>query len=246
MLAWLQSVTVTDLLIVLQLVILEGLLSFDNALALAALVKKRLAHPEDQKHALLWGIWGAYVFRIGIIFIGVWLMQHEWVKAVAGLYLIWLAVSELFLNNDVDDVAADDEKPNVVTGRASTMLLWRTILAVEIMDIMFSIDSIGVALAISNVKWVLIAGAILGIVMMRMAAQMFTKLIDQFPVLKKTAFVLVGLAGVNVILKLKDLNLGFMTLTIDSPIHEGPFMALLLTILFGSMILNKLYPERFA
>ena len=57
----LNAVTPGDLVIVLQLIILEGLLSFDNALALAALVSRRLTDEADRKKALTWGIWGAFV-----------------------------------------------------------------------------------------------------------------------------------------------------------------------------------------
>lgn len=109
-----MSLEPNSILIVLYLVFLEGLLSFDNALALAALVHKRLPNLMDQRHALLWGMWGAYVFRIGMILLGLKVMDFyfecEWfmvkdrhwgrmniypVRLVAALYLIWLAISEL-------------------------------------------------------------------------------------------------------------------------------------------------------
>jgi len=50
-------------LLVVQLVILEGLLSFDNSLALASLVSKRLSNPKERKKALVYGIFGAYFFN---------------------------------------------------------------------------------------------------------------------------------------------------------------------------------------
>ncbi len=241
----LGSITWTHLGIILQLVILEGLLSFDNALALAALVRTRLKTKADQKKALTWGIWGAYIFRIGIVFIGVWLMKYEWVKLLAGVYLVWLAASELFIDNKSVEQEAKEIEPHWMDFLKISPL-WKTIIAVELMDIMFSIDSIGVALALSDVKWVLITGAILGILMMRIAAQAFVGLIEKFPILEKTAFVLVGLAGLNVVLKIKDLPLGFTTLTIDCAIPEHPFMFLLVGILVGALILNKLFPKKFA
>ncbi|MEY3902781.1 MAG: hypothetical protein RL189_2087 [Pseudomonadota bacterium] len=237
-----------NLLDIGTLVILEGLLSFDNALALAATVKSRLSDPNDQKHALRWGIWGAYIFRTGIIFVGVTLMKIEWVKAVAAGYLIWLAVHELWPKREQS--AADDALPDAhekgLTRYLKLSPLWSTILAVELMDIMFSIDSIGVAFAISSEPWILIAGAILGILMMRFAATVFIKLIDRFPILTKTAFVLVGLAGLNMVLKLKNLPLGPLgELTIDKEIPEHVFTLTLTTIFFGAMLLNGLFPQWF-
>jgi len=242
----LSEFNTTHLLIIVQLIILEGLLSFDNALALAALVRKKLKDPLQRKRALVWGLWGAYIFRVGIIFIGVWLMQYEWVKALAGIYLVYLAIHELFFHKK--STVDESDSSNAVIG-ASLLVSTRTfimvILQVELMDIMFSVDSIAVALAISDVKWVLITGAVLGVLLMRVAAQYFVSLIEKFPILEKTAFVLVGIAGLNVILKLKDLNLGFTTLTIDKAMHEELFLGLMLGILVGAMVLNKLFPHKF-
>ncbi|KAB8029917.1 TerC family protein [Fluviispira multicolorata] len=235
-----------QVVIIINLVILEGLLSFDNALALAALVRKKLKDPYQQKRALLWGVWGAYTMRVGVIFIGVWLMQYEWVKAIAGLYLVYLAVHELFFHKkgvSTHETQLSDGQGAVF--KASSRVFIMTIVQVELMDLMFSIDSIAVALAISDVKWVLITGAVLGILLMRVAAQFFITLIDKFPILEKTAFVLVGIAGLNVVLKLKDLNLGFTTLTIDKHIPENVFLSLMVLILVGAMVLNKVFPEKF-
>lgn len=243
----LGSVAPGDIVIVLQLIILEGLLSFDNALALAALVSRRLKSKEEQKKALTWGIWGAYVFRTVIVFLGVWLMRHEWIKAAAGLYLIKMGASELFLKKphfEEEAVSAEKESRNWFRF-IKVSPLWSTIIAVEIMDIMFSIDSIAAALSLSSKVWVLLAGAMIGILMMRVAAQAFVVLIHKFPILEKTAFVLVLLAGINVCLKLKDLNLGFMVLTIDKPIPEHLFTTILFGVFLGSLILNAKFPHWF-
>jgi YkoY family integral membrane protein len=252
--AVLAELTTKNLLIIAQLVVLEGLLSFDNALALAALVKGRIQDPVLQRRALTYGIWGAYFFRIVVVFIGVWLMKFEWVKAMAGGYLIYICVKELFFKRkeeEPEEVSPQSRLPGSAFFRifrfyGKLSVFWQTIIAVELMDVMFSIDSIGVALALSDVKWILVTGAVLGILMMRLAAKFFIKIMDTFPILEPTAFVLVGLAGLNVILKLKDLPLGFTTLTIDREIPEHPFLALLVSILVGAMILNKLFPARFA
>ena len=238
-------------LVVLQLAILEGLLSFDNALALAALVRKRLAHPLLRKRALVWGLWGAYILRTVMLFAGVGLMKYEWVKALAGLYLVYLAIHELFFSKKKHG-AVQEVEPLQEAGLAKKgkrkyppptaeqkKAFWHTVLQVEIMDLMFSIDSVAVALAVSDNPWVLISGAFLGIVLMRIAAQTFVKLLVHFPILEKTAFVMVGVAGINVVLKIKDLPLGFAALTINRPLPEGVFLGAMFAILVGSLFLNK-------
>ena len=72
------------------LVILEGLLSADNALVLAVMVKHL---PEKQrKRALFYGLLGAYAFRFIAIGIGVFLIEFWWVKVMGAGYLAWLAI----------------------------------------------------------------------------------------------------------------------------------------------------------
>jgi YkoY family integral membrane protein len=236
-----------DLVIVLQLIILEGLLSFDNALALAALVEKRLKDPKARRRALTWGIWGAYIFRTIVIFIGVWLMANPWIRVVAGIYLVWIAFDELYLKRN-DDEHKEVGAIGFSLGLLKLSPLWATVVSVELMDIMFSIDSIAVALALSNKTWVLILGAALGIVMMRIAAQFFIVLIEKFPVLVKTAFVLVGLAGINILLDSKNLPIPFTgghKVTIGMAIPEHPFLLLLFVVFVGSILLNWKFPDAF-
>jgi YkoY family integral membrane protein len=236
-----------DLGVVLQLVILEGLLSFDNALALAALVEKRLKDPADRKRALTWGIWGAYLFRTIVIFIGVWLMANPWIRVAAGLYLVWIAFDELYLKRHHQD-NKDLEMRNFGISFLKLTPFWSTVVSVELMDIMFSIDSVAVALALSNKKWVLILGAVLGIVMMRIAAQFFIVLIEKFPILTKTAFLLVALAGINILLDTKNLPIPFsggFHLNVDMAIPEHPFLALLFLVFLGSIVLNWRFPKAF-
>lgn len=240
---------------VFQLAILEGLLSFDNALALAALVSDRLKHPEDRRHALLWGIWGAYVMRVGIVFVGVTLMEHEWIKFLAGAYLVWLAVNELFLKKAADkeqpvkeahEFRLPDEQGQPLVPRAGWKAVWKTILAVELMDLMFSIDSVAVALAVSKEKWVLVTGAIIGILMMRVAASYFIRLIERFPILIETAFVLVGIAGLKVLLEVNEIKLGSTVIPmLGIHIPEGIFLPVMVTILLGAIFLNYKFPEKF-
>ncbi len=260
-----ETLTPANFGLVLQLAILEGLLSFDNALALAALVSDRLKHPEDRKKALLWGIGGAYVSRIAVVFVGVWLMANAWIKFLAGAYLLWIAASELFFKKKeteaVEHAAAEEGesaqehearmraeslKRAQEAPRADWKTLWKTILAVELMDIMFSIDSIAVALAVSDQRWVLITGAVLGILMMRVAASFFIKLIVKFPVLVPAAFILVGIAGLKVVLEIEALPFGDQQIKlVGMHIPEAVFMPIMLSVLVGALALNMLFPHKF-
>ena len=75
--------------LILTLIVLEGLLSADNALVLAIMVKKL---PEKyQKKALFYGLLGAYLFRFIAIGLGVFLVKFWIVKLLGALYLYMIA-----------------------------------------------------------------------------------------------------------------------------------------------------------
>lgn len=188
------------------LIILEGLLSADNALVLAVMV--RHLPKKQQKKALFYGIIGAYIFRFLAIGVGTYLVKITWIKVAGGLYLLWIALSNLFdLEFAMKRVGGvpllpyvrrkDDEEDGEVENKGFGF--WRTVIAVEIMDIAFSIDSVLAAFGVSEEVWVLFLGGILGVLMMRGVAQLFLKLIEKFPELEKAAFILIVVIGAKMI-----------------------------------------------
>jgi YkoY family integral membrane protein len=163
-----------------SLVLLEGLLSADNALVLAVMV--RHLPKEQQKKALFYGLLGAYVFRFIAIGLGTFLVKFTLIKVLGALYLFYIAYKGLKGSDE-----AEGETENKGTS------FWKTVLMVELMDIAFSIDSVVAAFGLSNEIWVLFLGGILGVLMMRGVAQVFLKLIEKVPELEKTAFLLIAL-----------------------------------------------------
>jgi YkoY family integral membrane protein len=154
-----------------SLILLEGLLSADN---------KHLPK-EQQKKALFYGILGAYIFRFLAIGLGTFLIKFTLVKVLGALYLFYIAYKGIFKGGD------EEERENKGTS------FWKTVLLVELMDIAFSIDSVVAAFGLSDKVWVLFMGGILGVLMMRGVAQLFLKLIDRFPELEQTAFLLIAI-----------------------------------------------------
>lgn len=99
-----------DLAVIGLLIILEGVLSIDNALVLGLLAKrlpKRL-----QGRALTYGLVGAFVFRILAIATAAYLLQWRVVKLLGGGYLVYVAVKHFFFDAKDDD----DEHVAVATG----------------------------------------------------------------------------------------------------------------------------------
>src|SRR5439155_10457743 len=85
---------------VLWLVFLEGLLSADNALVLAMMV--RHLPKDEQKRALRYGIWAAFVFRAIAVGMAKALLAFWFLKVLGGVYLLYLAIAH-FAGGGGDD-----------------------------------------------------------------------------------------------------------------------------------------------
>jgi len=177
-----------------SLVILEGLLSADNALVLAVMVKH--LPPDKQKKALTYGLFGAYFFRFLFIGIGVYLVEFWFIKLLGALYLGWLCVAH-FLQIGEADSAKEMKKTGLMVRIFGTF--WATVISVELMDIAFSIDAIFAAFAISNQIWILLIGGVLGILMMRTIAGLFLVIIEKIPELEATAFIIIGIIALKML-----------------------------------------------
>ncbi|GAB4468609.1 MAG: membrane protein [Armatimonadaceae bacterium] len=186
----------SDFAVVGILVLLEGLLSADNALVLALLVRP-LPHAERQK-ALLYGLIGAFVFRaIGIFFAGL-LINLWWVCAAGAVYLMGLALRH-FIRPDSHGEEHSDSTEHVPAATTNASF-WKTVMLVEMTDIVFAVDSILVAVALVSEPskiWIVYLGGIIGIIMLRLAATGFTRIIERYPKLDSVAYALVGWAGVK-------------------------------------------------
>lgn len=177
------------------LVILEGLLSADNALVLAVMVKH--LPKKQQKKALTYGLFGAYFFRFLFIGLGMLLIKFWWIKVIGAGYLAWLVIKHFWLG-DGDDEAEGMKKDSWLTRTFG--VFWATVISVEIMDLAFSVDSILAAFAVSEKVWILLIGGMLGILMMRTVAKGFLVLIEKIPELENTAFILIAIIAIKMFL----------------------------------------------
>ena len=189
------DVHASDFLTIGLLVVLEGLLSADNALVLAILV---LGLPrEEQKRALRYGILGAFTFRVLAILLATYLMRMSWVRLAGGAYLLYLAYAHFFRR----DEQASRHAPPQARPAFGLSAFWATVVRVEFVDIAFSVDSILVAVALSNKLWVIVLGGILGIIAMRLVAGQLITLIRRYPALVDGAFVIIAWVGVKLLLE---------------------------------------------
>ncbi len=190
-----MDVQASDFLTIALLVLLEGLLSADNALVLAILVLG-LPRSEQQK-ALRYGILGAFFFRILATLLAVQLISFGWVKLVGAIYLLYLSFKHFFGGGD------EQERRSIRPARAAFGLsaFWATVVKVELTDVVFAIDSILVAVAMSSKTWVIITGGILGIIAMRMVIGQLLTIVRRYPALVDGAFIIIAWVGIKLLIE---------------------------------------------
>jgi YkoY family integral membrane protein len=191
----LPDIQPADLVTIALLVALEGLLSADNAMVLAVLV---LGLPKrEQRQALRYGILGAFAFRIAAILLAQYLIQVRVVMLVGAAYLLWLPYHHFSSHAD----AQDRHRPAKATPWMGLSAFWSTVAKVELTDIVFAIDSILVAVAMSNKLWVIITGGILGVIAMRLVIGQLLVLVNRYPALVDGAFIIIAWVGIKLLLE---------------------------------------------
>ncbi len=200
--------------IIFIIILLEGILSIDNAAVLGAMVSglpqhekipwpRALRFLEQPFHRLLGGqrsaalkvgLLGAYFGRALMLFFATFVVQNPWLRILGALYLIKLAFENL-------GEPETGEAQQVDAERMARRSFWQVVLSVELADLAFSIDNVVAVIILSDNYWLILFGVAMGILTMRFAATIFTTLIEREPLLKPAAYVLVFVIGVKFLVK---------------------------------------------
>ena len=203
-----------DWMMILTLILMECLLSVDNAVVLAAQTQV-LPTKDEQRKSLVYGLWGAYLFRFIVIGIGTYLINFWEIKLLGGLYLFYLVYKYFYDVRHPQEVAQKEKAKNTHKKRHSKIkkhhlsLFWRTVISIESMDIVFSIDSVLAALAMSNNPVII-------------------KLIEIIPELQTMAYVLISIIAAKLLISLPPLNF-----KVPDAIFAG--------IVFGTVIITIIF-----
>lgn len=194
----------SSLMVVVNLILIESLLSVDNAAVLATMV---LDLPKDQRNnALKYGIIGAYLFRGICLLFAALLIQIWWFKPVGGLYLLFLAGKYFYSKKEEKNNNIEEELMGKTTSSFFKKILswfgpfWATVILVELMDLAFSIDNVIAANAYSKNIILIWTGVFIGILAMRFVAQGFVRLMEKYPFLNTSAYLVIGILGLKLLL----------------------------------------------
>jgi YkoY family integral membrane protein len=177
-------------LVLLVLILLEAVLSADNAIALAA-IAQGLENKELERKALNFGLVVAYVLRISLILTATWVQQFWQFNLLGAAYLLWL-VFQHFTSEEGED--------NQHHGPRFNSLL-QAIPVIAFTDLAFSLDSVTTAIAVSQERWLVLTGATIGIITLRYMAGLFIKWLDEYVYLEDAGYITVALVGLRLLLK---------------------------------------------
>ena len=214
-----------DWMIIFSLVLIECLLSVDNAIVLAAQTQK-LPDKKQQEKSLFYGLWGAYIFRFALIGVGSYLIHFWEIKVLGAGYLMYLSLNHFYRMKYPERAKRKKGKNK----KPILPLFWSVVISIELMDIVFSIDSILASLAISPNQVIVLIGGLIGILCMRGIAEVIMRLIDIVPELEVMAYFLIGLIAIKL----------FLTIPmIDIEIPAAAFGIVVLASVVVTLIVHK-------
>ncbi|MGL5939888.1 MAG: TerC family protein [Waterburya sp.] len=178
--------------LLLILVVLEAVLSADNAIALAAIAKS-VKEPKLQRQALNIGLIGAYILRIMLILAATWVVKYWQFELLGAIYLLWLVVN-YFLNTEAETETHDKHTLNFKS-------LWQVIPTIAITDLAFSLDSVTSAIAVTQDTGLIIVGGTIGVIILRFLAGLFIRWLQEYTYLEDAGFITVGFVGLRLLLK---------------------------------------------
>jgi YkoY family integral membrane protein len=183
---------IAGLSVIASLVLIEGLLSVDNVLGIAALAKD--LPPAEQKKAIRLGMIGAYAFRVVALLMVSILISNTWVRWLGAAYLIYLMSSHL-TKQDHDD----GEKTSKKLGNDASLA--SVLVQIAMMDLSLSIDNVIAAVGLAPkvhgqvVMWPIYTGVLIAILALQAIAPHAVKLLERFPIMEPVAFILIGMVG---------------------------------------------------
>jgi tellurite resistance protein TerC len=155
---------------------IEASLSVDNLFVFLVLFQGFRISPRRQHTALLWGVAGAVVLRALFIAAGITLLRRfewiTWIFAVILLYAAWRLI-----RGGAASAAIPEWIRRLQPAKGS---LLPVILAVEVTDLLFAVDSIPAVLAVSHNPFVVYTSNIAAILGLRSLYFALAALLDRF------------------------------------------------------------------
>jgi tellurite resistance protein TerC len=220
--------------------LIELSLSIDNIFVIAVIFSSFKIAQKYQHRVLFWGILGAIVFRGLMIAFGVALInKFHWTTYLFGAFLIFTAIKMLFSKEEDEfepkdsfiyktlgkiipiTSEIDGEKFFIQTnkGKAATML-FVALIVIEVMDVIFALDSVPAILAITSDPFLVFSSNIFAILGLRSMYFFLANMLQKFEYLEYSISAILMFVGVKMLIPKTYLeipewaSLGFICLSL--------------------------------
>ncbi|MMZ49064.1 Integral membrane protein TerC family protein [compost metagenome] len=207
------------LIVLLQIILINLVLSGDNAVVIALACRK--LPEEHRKKAVLIGTVGAIVLRIILTLIAAYLLRVPFIEMVGGLLLLWIAIK--LLRND-------EEKTDIKQGTS----LWAAVKTIIVADFVMGLDNVlGVAGAAGGNIYLLIVGLALSIPIIVWGSTLIMSLMERFSWLIMLGAAVLGWTAGEMVTN--DVFVHRMIQNNDVAELAIPFVAVIVVLVAGRM-----------
>lgn len=205
----------------------EKALSVDNIFVILLILKYFKVKEEYYHNILFWGILGAIVLRAIFIFVGALLIsEFHWILYVFGVFLVYSGIK---LFSEDDDMDIEPEKNPVLriskkifpmtsvdkggkfwireNGKLLFTPLFLVIILIESTDLIFAVDSIPAAFAITQNEFVIYTSNIFAIMGLRAMFFLLANVLEKFYLLQKGLSVVLIFIGAKMLAEIIDLHI---------------------------------------
>ncbi|MEL6558053.1 MAG: TerC/Alx family metal homeostasis membrane protein [Bacteroidota bacterium] len=244
----------------------EKALSVDNIFVILLILKYFNVKEEYYHNILFWGILGAIVFRAIFIFLGGLLIsKFSGILLIFGVFLLYSGIK---IFNEDEEMEIEPEK-NIIVKYARKLLpisrqdyggkfffkkmgktiftpLFIVILLIESTDLIFAVDSIPAAFAITRNEFVIYTSNIFAVMGLRAMFFLLANILDKFYLLQKGLSIVLVFIGAKMILEADWTKVAFDYFNLNFSVHISPFLsfAVIMITLTGSIVLSLIFPQK--
>ena len=200
--------------------LIELSLSADNIFVIAVVFASFKIAQKHQHRILFWGILGAILFRGLLIFLGVISMQQiHWITYVFGGFLVYTALKMLFKKNE-DEMDPKESFVYKMIGKVIPVTkhnyndhffinkdnrtfatpLFITLIVIEVMDVVFALDSVPAILAITADPFLVFSSNIFAILGLRTMFFLLTNMLEKFRYLEHSLIAILIFVGIKMLI----------------------------------------------
>lgn len=199
--------------------LIELSLSVDNIFVIAIIFASFKIPQKYQHRVLFWGILGAIVFRGLMISFGVALInKFSWTTYLFGAFLLFTALKMLFTKEDdafepkdsfvyktlgkIMPITSEHDKERFFIqtkkGKAATPL-FVALIVIEVMDVLFAVDSVPAILAITSDPFLVFSSNIFAILGLRSMYFFLSNMLEKFSYLEYSLIAILSFVGVKML-----------------------------------------------